>query len=122
MADPHVLQTELRRGSSAMDSVYVMDELTTRYKNLRRPQNMVQLDIRKAFDTVDRHRLWSKLRRRTVPEHVIKLLMSLFEGCTAQMFINGVRGDVVELMIDLSRERLSVQCQQVQSPRPRCYT
>lgn len=55
------------------------------------------LDIRKAFDTADRDATWNRLRRRGTPNCIIALVRSLYDDCTTTMFVNGVRGESVQL-------------------------
>ena len=82
-ADPLQLGFQSRLG--AIDAVFVADELTSRYAQLKKPLIMTLLDIRKAYDRTPRALVWSKLRRRAVTEHIVCVLQGLMDECSIRI-------------------------------------
>lgn len=87
----HVLQTGFQKRTGAVEAVYVMDELTSKYAADGRPLSLVLLDIRKAYDRTPRAFVYRKLERRGMPDHAIGVIQSLMEDC--QVVILGASGE-----------------------------
>jgi len=91
----HVLQTGFQARTGALDSVFVVDELTRHYDNIGRPLSAVLLDIRKAYDRTARALIWRKLRARGCPGHVIGVLQSLLDRSSVIIRLDGVSSEAV---------------------------
>jgi hypothetical protein len=64
-------QFGFRPKRSTLDAVFVAETLLWRARTQKRPLILIFVDFSKAFDTVPRARLWSKLRAMGAPEEVI---------------------------------------------------
>ena len=130
----HELQTGFQRKTGALEAVYVVDELTTKYALMRKPLNMVLLDVRKAYDRTPRALVWRKLRSRGAPQHVIGVLQALLDRCRVAIRVGteisadvavevGVpQGDVLSpdlfnVLVDGLPERLRRACEPFDCPR-----
>ena len=47
------------------------------------------IDLTKAFDRVQRHRIWESLNRRGIPRTLIQKIQMMYEGGATKLFING---------------------------------
>lgn len=59
------------------------------------------LDIKSAYDKVNRSRLWSKLADRGAPSKLINVAKSLFDYNTSQVVLNNKRGESFPLLAGL---------------------
>jgi hypothetical protein len=62
---------------------------------------MAFLDIKAAYDTVWREKLWEILARRGVQPTLLKVIKSLFDRCTAQINIEGAHSSPFSFMLGL---------------------
>jgi hypothetical protein len=95
----HVLQTGFQAKTGALDSVFVVDELTSYYDRIGRPLSAVLLDIRKAYDRTARALIWRKLRTRGCPNHIIGVLQSLLDRGKIVIRLDGVCSEAVETQV-----------------------
>jgi hypothetical protein len=90
-------QTGFQRHQSSLHAVYALDEVTQAYHAAGHPLLVAQLDIKKAFDTVDRNVIWETLGGRGVPRRTLAVLHSLYEGCTSTILVGGHRTSSIQL-------------------------
>src|SRR3989442_865967 len=57
------------------------------------------VDLEKAFDRVPRDVLWWALRRVGVEEWLIKVIKSIYEGCTTSVRMNGEESENFEVKV-----------------------
>lgn len=76
-----------RRGT--LDQLAVLQEWTIQSKAKGKARYMAFLDIKAAYDQVDRDLLWIKCSRQGIPAEFIKVLMALFDSNKAYLAING---------------------------------
>jgi hypothetical protein len=62
---------------------------------------MAFLDIKAAYDTVWREKLWEILARRGVDPAILKILQSLFDRCIAKISIKGTTSEPFWFMLGL---------------------
>ena len=55
------------------------------HREFDRPLNVAYLDIKAAFDSVDRLGLWKALRSRGVPDVLLDLIVALHQGTDVQV-------------------------------------
>jgi hypothetical protein len=55
------------------------------------------VDLQKAYDLVDRGVLWDLLRRRGVPDKMLKAIINFHEGARAQVKVDGIPSDRFDL-------------------------
>jgi hypothetical protein len=93
----HDLQFGFQRGRGCPDSIYVMQELSRAMKHRGRPMGVISLDIRKAYDTVDRTILWDKLRALGAELHTVAIVRSLFDNCQVVFTRNDIDSEPVRM-------------------------
>ena len=66
-----------------------LQEWIVQATSAKKERYMAFLDIKAAYDQVDRDLLWPRLEARGVPDGLIQVLKALFDGNTAFVAING---------------------------------
>jgi len=61
-------QSGFTRGRSTIDAILAVRLLSEIHREFNRPSNVLYLDIKAAFDFVDRRALWKALRSRGIPD------------------------------------------------------
>ncbi|SPR01073.1 unnamed protein product (mitochondrion) [Plasmodiophora brassicae] len=97
----HYLQFGSRRGIGVPEAVWVADELTAHWASRRKPLIEVLLDMRKVYHSARRVHVYSKLRRRGVPAHVIAVLQALFDGCHFIIAMDGQLSERIAALVGL---------------------
>jgi len=72
-------------GRSTIDAILALRLLSELHREFDRPLNVAYLDIKAAFDSVDRLALWKALRGRGVPDILLDLIISLHENTGTQV-------------------------------------
>jgi len=72
-------------GRSTIDAILALRLLSELHREFDRPLNVVYLDIKAAFDSVDRRALWKALRSRGVPAILLDLISALHGGTAARV-------------------------------------
>jgi len=76
-------QSGFTRGRSTIDAILALRLLSEIHREFNRPLNVVYLDIKAAFDSVDRRALWKALRSRDIPDVLTDLIAALHENTGA---------------------------------------
>ena len=63
------------------------------------------LDLTKAFDRVQRHRIWNSLQEKGVPGDLIAKIRMMYEGGVTKLLLNGKKPEELTLEEGLSRDR-----------------
>lgn len=82
-------QGGFRAQRGTLDQVACLQEWTLTALYNRRPRFMAFLDIRAAYDQVDRGLLWQRMARRGVGQGLIELLQSLFDFNRSKVAVRG---------------------------------
>jgi len=75
-------QAGFRKGRSTLDNIFVLDHVMQREKRKGGEEGKVYLffvDLKAAFDKVDRSRLWEELRRKGIKEELIRGVEKIYE-------------------------------------------
>ena len=93
--DLHLLPEEqfgFQKGKRTSDSIFVLHTLAKRQRFLKKKLYCCFVDLRKAFDSISHHLLWSKLKALNLDPQILKLLQSYYsksrscvqgsQGCT----------------------------------------
>ena len=79
-------QGGFRKNRSTLDQVFVLNEVGLNHDNM----HQLFLDIKAAYDSVNRERLWWKLRvTYNMDEVLLQRLMDLFDNNTSKLVVNG---------------------------------
>ena len=82
---PHILldsQFAFRRGLSTEHAHVAVSTCLESALSNKHSIAVIQLDVAKAFDTVDRDKLWAALKLENLPEGFVQLLQELLSECT----------------------------------------
>jgi len=74
-------------GRSTIDAILALCLLSELHREFDRPLNVVYLDIKAAFDYVDRRAPWKALRSRGVPAILIDLISALHDGTAVRVHV-----------------------------------
>jgi len=84
------------RGRSTIDVILALRLLSAIHCEFNRPVNVVYLDIKAAFDSVDRRALWKALRSRGIPDVLTDLIAAIHENTGAAIHVpNGPTNSAV---------------------------
>jgi hypothetical protein len=84
-------QAGFQAGHCCNDAILTLHEILR--KRRKEPMHVAFLDIRAAYDSVDRRILWDKCRRRGLCEPTIALLQRLFDHNCTQVMVDGHRSE-----------------------------
>ena len=82
-------QAGFRPGRGCIDQIFTLRQLLEQRHIYRRPTVVVFLDIRAAFDSVDRTALWQCLHRLGVPEKYISVLRAIYSQTSGRVRVYG---------------------------------
>ena len=88
----HPDQTGFVRGRCIHDSVSSIFDLADYCQTLNRPGYLFLLDLRKAYDTLDRSFLFHALRHLGLPPSFLTIINSLYTNSSMHLYVNGVVG------------------------------
>jgi Reverse transcriptase (RNA-dependent DNA polymerase) len=105
------VQSGFRAMHGTIDQVYNLDRLIRRYKmeRYRKTKTSIRhdsiylafLDVKQAYDTVDRSLLWRKLGQQTRNGFMLRMLKTLFDGNQSKVRLNGFLSNARENEIGL---------------------
>ena len=72
---------------STVDAILALRILSDIHREFQKPLHVAYVDIKAAFDSVDRLQLWRTLQAKGVPESVLDLVKALHDGTSAQVRI-----------------------------------
>ena len=77
-------QAGFRPGRGCIDHIFLLSQILEHRHTFRRPTILVFLDLKAAFDSVDRNTIWYCIPQKCVPIKFVNLLKSLYSqyrGC-----------------------------------------
>ena len=78
-------QSGFTTNRSTVDAILALRLLSELHREFNRPLNVAFLDIKAAFDSVDRIALWKALRSKGIPDVLIDLIKALHESTGARV-------------------------------------
>jgi hypothetical protein len=90
-------QAGFRRGRSCQDMTFVMRMLRGYSKEMKRKLYSCFIDLRKAYDSVDRDALWMVLKWYGVDGHLLKMIQLLYGDLMATVRVGDERSDKIDL-------------------------
>jgi hypothetical protein len=60
-----------------MDRIFSASQLIEKYREFNIPTYMEFIDFKKAFDSVDRDKLWNIMARKGIPTHPITVIQRI---------------------------------------------
>jgi hypothetical protein len=80
-------QSGFTQSRSTLDAILALRLLSEVHREFQRPLHVAYIDLKAAFDSVDRKSLWKALRGIGVPEILTSLIGDLHNGTTAKIRI-----------------------------------
>ena len=68
-----------------MDAILALRLLVELHREFQRPLHVVYIDLKAAFDSVDRSALWKAMKGIGVPKTLLDLIQELHNGTTAKI-------------------------------------
>jgi len=78
-------QSGFTPGRSTIDAILALCLLSELHQEFYQPLNVAYIDIKAAFDSVDRAALWKALRSSGAPLFLIELIEHLYTGTTSRV-------------------------------------
>ena len=72
-------QAGFRKGRSTLDNIFILNHIVQRAKRKNKKVYTMFVDLKAAFDTVDRETLWKILKNMGISEYLIQKLKGLHE-------------------------------------------
>ncbi len=97
--DCHLEEAQMgfRSGRSYFDVLFTMGQLISWSREYRWPLFACFVDLKKAYDCVNRDALWFVLRQQGVPAKLVELLWDLHTGSTATIKAFGGESEPFEI-------------------------
>ena len=86
-------QAGFRAGRSCTDQASTLRIIIEQSVEMRSPLYLLFVDYEKAFDSVSRECIWTELRNLGVPEKLISLIRSSYDGFACRVLHNGSLSD-----------------------------
>ena len=91
------VQNGFRKGRSGGDSAFILNTILWKSSSKQKKVHVSFLDLQKAYDSVDRQVLWSKLRKLGIGGKFLDSIISLYSGDFVTSTVNGVSTNPVYL-------------------------
>ncbi|KAH9583147.1 hypothetical protein MS3_00000436 [Schistosoma haematobium] len=78
------IQADFRHGRGCIDHIFTIRQVLEHRYTYRRPTIVVFLDLKAAFDSIDREILWQCLLLKGVPQKCINLVKALYSNTTSR--------------------------------------
>ena len=92
-----IAQGGFRQGRSSLDLVFTLDSIVKEQIRKKQPCFQVFLDIKGAYDSVDREILWRKCEQKNIVGPRLKLLKFMFNHTEVAIRINGKESRYVKM-------------------------
>lgn len=86
-------QAGFRPNRGCIDQSNALRLIIEQSNEFNTPLYMVFVDFEKAFDRVNREAIWSALKRRQIPNKIIRLIRAMYENAKCQVMHNGALTD-----------------------------
>lgn len=96
-------QSGFRENHSTTLPIIALNRVIKRLQEEKKEFGVVFLDISKAYDTVDRKRLWIKAKKKGITPGLIQMAMDLFEDNATTLFVNGTLSRKIEMQRGLTQ-------------------
>jgi len=87
-------QNRFRKGRFCMDCILSASQIIEKHREFNIPTYIAFIDFKKAFDSVDRDKLWTIMLSTGIPTHLITITQKIhMENITRVNAVNGISED-----------------------------
>ncbi len=97
------MQHGFRQGFQTLDALYVLTETVARRKLRGQKTAAAFIDIKKAYDWVDRDVLWGKLEGLGFGTRLISFLRDMYDDTTTRVRYRGIETDEIPVQVGLKQ-------------------
>lgn len=90
-------QAAFRPGRQTNDNMAILRNIMERAMENGEEWYLAFIDLRAAFDTIDRTQIWDSLRELQVNSKLIRVIQSIYRRVTARVQVRGQRSESLEL-------------------------
>ena len=101
LVDIHEMQFGFMPGKSTVDAIFIIRQVQEKFLEGNRKLYWCFVDLEKAFDRVPREVVYWSLRKRGVPERLIGIIRSLYEGAKTMVRTRYGKTDAFEVKVGL---------------------
>ena len=83
-------QNGFRKGRTMTDNNFILDTVLWKAKALAKKIHLCYVDVSKAYDSINRSILWSRLSSMGFGGHFLQSLQALYSGDTVDSSVNGI--------------------------------
>ena len=73
-------QNGFRKGRSFMDCIFSASQIIEKHREFNITRCIAFIDLKKAFDSVDRDKLWTIMSSKGIPTHLITIIRTIYKG------------------------------------------
>jgi hypothetical protein len=78
-------QNAFRKGRGSIDPVFTLKQIIEKRKEYNQPLYLVFIDYEKAYDNINRHKLWEILENYNIHKHLIEATKSIYNNTKLRM-------------------------------------
>ena len=87
-------QNGFRKGRSCMDFIFSASQIIEKHREFNIPTYIAFVDFKKAFDSVDRDKLWTIMLSKGIPTHLSTIIQKIcMEKVIRVNAVNGISED-----------------------------
>ena len=91
-------QAGFRKGRSCCEQIFILRQIVEKATALDTNLLINFIDFKKAFDCLHRPSVWNIIKSYGIPENIIKIIKSLYEGSRCAVRVDGRLGDWFEII------------------------
>ena len=93
----HEAQCGFRRKRGCVDQIFSLNQCLSMSREKGKSVYMCFVDLRKAYDSVNRELLWRAMKEYGVSEKIVRIVQSLYEDTTARVRVKGKLSESLSL-------------------------
>jgi hypothetical protein len=82
-------QMGFQKGRSCIGQVNTLRIILEQFNEFQSPLYLIFIDFEKAFDSINKNKMWDAIRILGIPEKIIRLIQQLYKNYTCQVKNNG---------------------------------
>ena len=91
-------QAGFRKGRSCCEQIFTLRQIVEKVTSLNTKLLVNFIDFRKAFDCLHRPSVWNILKSYGIPEHVVRVIRSFYQGSRCSVRVDGQLSDWFEII------------------------